>query len=131
MIVSGGNIDLANVGVRFKNKMIYTQFGAGIVSGEITDKVSVSGTYRTGLSFPLVKNKLDLNTDIGYSHIETLGNTNVPDRLYSIEPRVSLEYSPLKKLGIFIAGGYSWTRTYKGNLAYSDNPLIEAGLVLF
>lgn len=131
LIVSGGNINKANVAVRFKNKMIYTQLGAGMILGEITDDVSVSGTYRTGLSFPLVKDRLALNTDIGYSHIETLGNANTPDRLYSIQPRISLEYNPLKKIGIFIAGGYSWTRTYKKNLAYSNDPLLEAGLVFF
>lgn len=131
LIVSGGNLNKTNVAVRFKNKMIYTQLGAGMILGELTDKISVSGTYRTGLSFPLIKNRLDLNTDIGYSHIETLGNANIPDRLYSIQPRISLEYNPLKKIGVFIAGGYSWTRTYKKNLAYSNNPLVEAGLVFF
>ena len=131
LIVSGGNINKTNVAVRFKNKMIYTQLGTGMILGEITDNISVSASYRTGLSFPLIKDRLALNTDIGYSHIETLGNANTPDRLYSIQPRISLEYNPLKKIGVFIAGGYSWTRTYKKNLAYSNNPLIEAGLVFF
>ena len=115
----------------FKNKMIYTQLEAGMILGELTDKASVAGTYRTGLAFPLIKNRLHLNTDIGYSHIETLGNTNVPNRLYSIQPRIGLEYNPLRRLGVFIAGGYSWTRTYKNNQAYSKNPTVEAGLVIF
>ena len=131
MIVSGGNLYKSNVEVRFRNKLIYTQLGAGMILGEITDKASVAGIYRTGLAFPLLKEKLYLNTDIGYSHIETLENKNIPDRLYAIQPRIGLEYNPLKKLGIFIAGGYSWTRTYKHNLPYSKNPTVEAGLVLF
>lgn len=131
LIISGGNLNKANVAVRFKNKMIYTQLEAGMILGELTDKASVTGTYRTGLAFPLIKNRLHLNTDIGYSHIETLGNTNVPNRLYSIQPRIGLEYNPLKRLGVFIAGGYSWTRTYKNNQAYSKNPTVEAGLVIF
>lgn len=131
LIISGGNLNKANVAVRFKNKMIYTQLEAGMILGELTDKASVAGTYRTGLAFPLIKNRLHLNTDIGYSHIETLGNTNVPNRLYSIQPRIGLEYNPLKRLGVFIAGGYSWTRTYKNNQAYSKNPTVEAGLVIF
>ena len=131
LIISGGNLNKANVAVRFKNKMIYTQLEAGMILGELTDKASVAGIYRTGLAFPLIKNRLHLNTDIGYSHIETLGNTNVPNRLYSIQPRIGLEYNPLKRLGVFIAGGYSWTRTYKNNQAYSKNPTVEAGLVIF
>lgn len=131
LIISGGNLNKANVAVRFKNKIIYTQLEAGMILGELTDKASVAGTYRTGLAFPLIKNRLHLNTDIGYSHIETLGNTNVPNRLYSIQPRIGLEYNPLKRLGVFIAGGYSWTRTYKNNQAYSKNPTVEAGLVIF
>lgn len=131
MIVSGGNLYKSNVEVRFRNKLIYTQLGAGMILGEITDKASVAGIYKTGLAFPLLKEKLYLNTDIGYSHIETLENKNIPDRLYAIQPRIGLEYNPLKKLGIFIAGGYSWTRTYKHNLPYSKNPTVEAGLVLF
>ena len=131
MIVSGGNLYKSNVEVRFRNKLIYTQLGAGMILGEITDKASVAGIYRTGLAFPLLKEKLYLNTDIGYSHIETLENKNIPDRLYTIQPRIGLEYNPLRKLGIFIAGGYSWTMTYKHNLPYSKNPTVEAGLVLF
>lgn len=131
LIISGGNLNKANIAVRFKNRMIYTQLEGGMILGELTDKASVAGTYRTGLAFPLIKNILHLNTDIGYSHIETLGNTNIPDRLYSIQPRIGLEYNPVKKLGVFIAGGYSWTRTYKNNQAYSKNPIVEAGLVIF
>ncbi len=131
VIISGGNLNKANIAVRFKNKIIYTQLEAGMILGELTDKVSVTGIYRTGLAFPLVKNKLSLNTDIGYCHIETLANKNIPDRLYAIQPRLGLEYNPLKKLGLFIAGGYSWTRTYKNNQGYSRNPIVEAGLVFF
>lgn len=131
MILSGGNINKTSAEVRFKNKLIYTQLGAGMILGELTEKASVAGIYRTGLAFPLIKDRLHLNTDIGYSHIETLGNTNAPDRLYAIQPRIGLEYNPLKKLGIFITGGYSWTRTYKHNLSYSRNTTLEAGVVLF
>ena len=131
VIISGGNLNKANIAVRFKNKIIYTQLEAGMILGELTDKVSVTGIYRTGLAFPLVKNKLSLNTDIGYCHIETLANKNIPDRLYAIQPRLGLEYNPLKKLGLFIAGGYSCTRTYKNNQGYSRNPIVEAGLVFF
>ncbi|WP_299232780.1 hypothetical protein [uncultured Bacteroides sp.] len=131
IIVSGGNLNKANIAVRFKNRLIYTQLGASMILGELTDKASVAGIYRTGLAFPIIKDRLHLNTDIGYCHIETLGNSDVPNRLYAIQPRIGLEYNPMKKIGIFIAGGYSWERTYKNNLAYSRHPIVEAGLVFF
>ncbi len=131
VIISGGNLSKTNVAVRFKNNLIYTQLGAGMILGELTEKASVAGIYRTGLAFPLIKNKLYLNTDIGYCHIETLSNTDIPDRLYAIQPRMGLEYNPFKKIGLFIAGGYSWTRTYSNNQAYQKQPIMEAGLVFF
>lgn len=131
IIMSGGNLNKANIAVRFKNRLIYTQLGTSMILGELTDKASVAGIYRTGLAFPIIKDKLHLNSDIGYCHIETLSNSNIPDRLYAIQPRIGLEYNPIKKIGIFIAGGYSWERTYKNNLAYSKHPIVEAGLVLF
>ena len=131
VIISGGSLNKTGVAVRFKNRMIYTQLEAGMILGKLTDKASVSGTYRTGIAFPLVKEKLSLNTDLGYCHIETLANKGMPHRLYAIQPRLGIEYNPLRELGLFIAGGYSWTRTYKGNRGYSGNPVIEAGLVLF
>ena len=131
MIVSGGNLNKANIAVRFKNRLIYTQLGASMILGEFSDKVSVAGIYRTGLAFPIIKDRLHLNTDIGYCHIETLDNSNLPDRLYAIQPRIGLEYNPHKRFGVFIAGGYSWERTYKNNQAYSKHPIVEAGLVFF
>lgn len=131
LLISSGNINKANIAVRLKNNLIYTQWEAGMLVGKITDKASLSATYRTGLSIPLIKEKLNLNTDIGYSHIETLKNKNIPDRLYSIQPRMGIEYSFNKNFGIFATGGYSWTRTYKGNRSFSKDPVIEIGIVLF
>ena len=77
--------------------------------------------------------KLDLSADLGYYHIESLENKHhgYPARLYAIEPRISLEYSLTKKFGLFLAGGYGWTRTYKGNQAFDKKMVIEAGMVLF
>lgn len=131
LIISSGNINNASIAARFKNKMIYTQLGVGIIGSKITDNPSLSATYRTGLCFPIINNKLNINTDIGYSHIETLKNKNIPDRLYSIHPRMELEYSFSNKLGMFVSGGYSWTRTYKGNSSFSKDSLFEIGIILF
>lgn len=132
MILSGGNANKGSVSVRFKNKFTYTQIGAGAYYLGTDNKVSVSGFYRAGIYHSLT-NKLDLSADIGYYHIESLENKNqgFPARLYALEPRISLEYSLTKKFGLFVSGGYGWTRTYKGNHAFDKKMVVEAGMVLF
>lgn len=132
MIVSGSNANKGSVSIRFKNKFTYTQIGAGAYYLGTDNKLSVSGFYRAGVYHSLTK-KLDLSADIGYYHIESLDNKNqgFPARLYALEPRISLEYSLTKKFGLFVSGGYGWTRIYKGNQAFDKKMVIEAGMVLF
>lgn len=132
MLVSGGNTNKVNLAVRFRNRYTYTQLGAGAYYLNIDKDFSFSGFYRAGVYIPLVASKLFLNGDIGYYHIETLNNkqTGLPARMYAIEPRISLEYQILKRFGIFVAGGYNWTRTYQGN-KFQDKGIFEAGIVLF
>ena len=133
LIMSGGNANRFSVSARFRNRNVYTQLGAGINYGDFTDKLSLSGFYRAGLIYPLISSKLDITGDIGFYHIETLDNKKIgcPARLYALQPRISLEYHPLKKFGIFVSGGYGWTRTYKGNHSYDNKPVFEAGIILF
>lgn len=131
LIISSGNMNKLSAAVRFKNRIIYTQLGAGLILGNLTDKASVSATYRTGLSFPVIKNRFNINTDIGYSHIETLSNRYIPERLYSLTPRVEAELSLNNNIGIFASGGYSWTRTYKGNKSFSNDTVFELGFIIF
>ena len=133
MLVSGGNANRFNVSARFINRKVYTQLGMGFNYGDFTDKISLSGFYRAGLIFPLLPSKLDISGDLGFYHIETLDNKKegCPARLYALQPRISLEYHPIKKFGIFVSGGYGWTRTYKGNHSYDNKPVFEAGIILF
>lgn len=133
MIVSGGNANRFSVSARFVNRYVYTQLGAGVQYGNLTDKLSLSGFYRTGLIYPLIQERLEISGDLGYYHIETLDNkkTGCPARLYALQPRISLEYHPMKKFGIFASGGYGWTRTYKGNHSFDNKPVFEVGVILF
>ncbi len=133
LIVSGGNANLFNLSVRFKNHHVFTQLGGGIQYKDFTDKLSVSAFYRAGLIFPLITNRLDISGDLSYYHIETLDNKKIgcPARLYALQPRINLEYHPMKKFGIFVSGGYGWTRTYKGNHSFRNQPVFEAGIILF
>ena len=52
MMVYGGNVTPANIGVRFKNQLFYTILGAGSMYQGLNDKFSASASYRAGLSFP-------------------------------------------------------------------------------
>ena len=133
MILSSGNANRFNISARFINRIVYTQLGAGVSYGDFTDKLSLSGFYRAGIILPLLPSKLDISGDLGFYHIETLDNKHkgYPARLYALQPRISLEYHPTKKFGTFVSGGYGWTRTYKGNHAYDNKPVFEAGIILF
>lgn len=131
LLVSGGNANKFNLAVRFKNRYTYTQLGAGAYYLDMNQDFSFSGFYRTGIYIPLTT-RLTLDGGIGYYHIETLDNKNagLPARMYAFEPRISLEYQILKRLGLFVAGGYNWTRTYQGD-KFENKGIFEAGLVLF
>lgn len=133
MIISGGNANKGSVSVRFKNKHTYTQIGAGIYYLGADKDFSFSAFYRVGAYYSLMP-KMDIGADLGYYHIESLGNKNshgYPARLYALEPRVNVEYSITRKFGVFVSGGYGWTRTYKGGHAFNNKGIFEMGMVLF
>lgn len=132
MLVSGGNASKMNLGVRFKNRYTYTILGAGAYHLGMDKEFSVSGFYRAGVHYPLTSH-LDLSTDLGFYHIETLDNKHdgYPARLYALQPRVNLEYSITRRIGIFASGGYEWMRQYQGKGKFDDKGVFEVGLVLF
>ena len=132
MMVYGGNVTPANIGVRFKNQLFYTILGAGSMYQGLNDKFSASASYRAGLSFPIYKG-LSISGDLGYQHIETFDNKDevIPGRLYALQARANLEYQLTKKFGIFATGGYGLTRFYNKSVNYDKGAIIEAGIVLF
>ena len=132
MMVYGGNVTPANIGVRFKNQLFYTILGAGSMYQGLNDKFSASASYRAGLSFPIYKG-LSISGDLGYQHIETFDNKDevIPGRLYALQARANLEYQLTKKFGIFATGGYGLTRFYNKSGNYDKGAIIEAGIVLF
>ncbi|MEG1686146.1 MAG: hypothetical protein RR319_09435, partial [Bacteroides sp.] len=132
MLLYGGNNTKLNLGVRFQNKMTYTILGVGTHYFDFKDKFSGSVFYRAGLYYPILSN-LQISGDLGYAHIESFNNksNNIPARLYSLQARVNLEYQPLKKLGIFVSGGYGIDRYYNRNQTFKDKPIIEIGFSLF
>lgn len=132
MMVYGGNVTPANIGVRFKNQLFYTILGVGSFYQNLNDKFSISTSYRAGLAFPIYKG-LSISGDLGYQHIEACDNKDevIPRRLYALQARANLEYQFTKKFGIFATGGYGLTRFYNKSGNYHKGAIIEAGIVLF
>lgn len=132
MMIYGGNVTPANIGVRFKNRLFYTILGVGSMYQGLNDKFSASASYRAGLSLPLYKG-LSISGDFGYQHIEACDNKDeiIPKRLYALQARVNLEYQLTRKFGIFATGGYGLTRFYHQSGNYDKGAIIEAGIVLF
>ena len=121
-----------NLGVRFKNRYTYTILGTGAYHLGMDKDFSVSGFYRAGVHYPLTA-RLDLSADLGFYHIETLDNKHdgYPARLYALQPRLNLEYSITRRVGVFASGGYEWLRQYQGKGKFDDKGVFEVGLVLF
>lgn len=131
MVLSGGNLNKANAGIRFKNQRTYTEIGAGgCFSG--LDKFSVSGYYRAGVFIPL-SSRWEISGDAAFYHIETLKNKDYgcEKRMYAVQPRLNLSYQISDKVGIYAAGGYSWTKYYNHSGVQNHKPTFEIGLTLF
>lgn len=132
MLAYGGTRSKTNLAVRFLNHYTYTMLGIGTHYVGWNEKFSGCLFYRAGLYFPIRK-KIALSSDLGYYHIETFGNkkTEMPKRMYAVQPRLNVECLIGRKLSLFVSGGYSWTRHYDRNKTYEHKPLVEWGVVLF
>lgn len=132
LIVSSGNLNKANVAVRFKNRFTYTELGGGAWYFDLDHDLSASAFYRAGIYLPLCR-LLEISADAGFYHIETLDNKHkgYPARAYALQPRLNLEFRITKKLGIFASGGYAWTRPYSKGHTLDHKGTFEAGIVLF
>ena len=132
LMLFGGNTSKMNAAVRFKNRTTYTLLGIGTHYLDLNDKFSGCVFYRAGLHYPIAGN-LEISGDLGYFHIENFENEDAetPERMYSLQARVNLEYKIRPKFSIFASGGYGMTRYYDKNKFYEKKPIIEIGVVLF
>ena len=132
LLISSGNLNKANVAVRFKNKLTYTELGGGAYFFDLDHELSASAFYRAGIYYPLCR-RLEISADAGYYHIETLDNKHkgYPARIYALQPRLNLEFRLTRKIGLFASGGYAWTRQYGHNHTFDRKGTFEAGIVLF
>lgn len=132
MMMFAGNTSKLNASVRFKNRRNYTMLGVGTHYLDLNDKFSGCVFYRTGLYYPIAP-KLELSGDLGYFHVENFENEDAetPERMYSLQARINLEYKIKSKISIFASGGYGVTRHYDKNKCYERKPIFEAGVILF
>ena len=124
-----GTSSKANMALRFRNRSTYNIIGAGTHYMGLDEKFSGTIFYRIGQYFQLTP-KLSLSGDVGFFHIETFQehSTDGPERLYSLEARLNLDYQLSKKYGIFGTVGYGDTRYYSHNESFRHRMIGEVGL---
>ena len=132
MMLFAGNTSKLNAAVRFKNRRSYTMLGIGTHYLDLNDKFSGCVFYRAGLYYPIAS-KLELSGDLGYFHIENFENEDAetPERMYSLQARINLEYKFKSRISFFASGGYGMTRYYDKNKFSEKKTIFEAGVILF
>ena len=130
MVFAGSSLKL-NGAMRFRNRSTYNIIGMGSHFMGLDKKFSGALFYRIGQYFPL-NERLSLSGDVGYAHIETFEqhSQNKPERLFSLQARLNLDYQLSPRLGAFLSVGYGDTRYYHHFSHYRSRPLLEAGLTL-
>ncbi len=127
-----GNTSKMNLAVRFKNRHTYTILGGGTHYLDLNEKFSGCLFYRAGTFLPLGR-RWELSGDLGFFHIENFENESMttPERMYSLQARVNLEYKLRSQLSLFASGGYGVTRYYDENRNYERKPIVELGIAVF
>jgi len=126
-----GDACKSNFAVRFTNYSIYTILGIGTHYRDLDAHFSGAFFYRAGYEWTLLREHLFLSADLGYAHIENFTeDKETPNRMYSLQSRLNLEYRPRKILGIFLSGGFAHTRHYNSNAIYENKAIVELGISL-
>ena len=129
IMLYGGTSTKANLAVRFRNKNTYSIIGVGTHFMGLDSKFSGALFYRWGLNKQLSP-KWNVSGDLGYYHVETFEehSSEKPERLYSLQARLNVDYQFSKKFGAFASVGWGVTRYYDHNETYRNRPLFELGL---
>ena len=125
----GGTSSKLNFGVRFRNRSTYSIVGVGTHYMGFDENFSGAIFYRLGQYIQLTP-KFSLSGDIGYYHIETFKKQSDegPERLFSIQARLNVDYQLSRNIGLFASVGYGDTRYYYHELKYRNRMLGEAGV---
>lgn len=125
----GGTNSKINFALRFRNRSTYNIIGVGTHYMGLDSKFSGSLYYRIGQYFQLTP-KLSLSGDVGFAHVETFqrNSTDSPERLYSLEARINMDYQLNKHWGVFGSVGYGSTHYYSHRKHYRNRMIGEVGL---
>ena len=131
LMAYAGNLTKGNLALRFRNRSTYNILGVGTHYMGLDEKFSGALFYRIGQYFQLTP-KLSISGDVGFYHIETFEHNtdNKPERLYSLQARLNLDYQINKTIGAFASVGYADTRYHYHSHRYHQRPIFEAGLTL-
>lgn len=128
LLAYGGTSVYTNIALEAGNRNHYSMIGMGMLNKGFSH---FSGTffYRNGFRFPVAHTNLSLGGDLGYYHIEAFENDkdDEPDRLFSIQPRITANYKIAKRLSLHASGGYEFTRFYNGD-KYRNGLVGEFGI---
>ena len=127
----GGNANKINTAIRLRNRHHYSIIGLGTHYMGLDEKFSGAVFYRFGLYHQLSK-RWSLSADVGYAHVETFeqNSDNTPERLFSLQGRVNVDYQISKLFGAFASVGYGDTRYYNDGSSYRHRPIFEGGLTM-
>ena len=131
VMLYGGSSTKTNMAVRFRNKSTYSILGIGTHFMGMDNQFSGAVFYRLGQYFA-INPRLSLSADIGYYHVETFeeNSNTTPQRLYSLQGRVNIDYRLGRTLGCFASVGYGDTRYYHHSTRYRQRMIAEAGITL-
>ena len=129
LMLFGGNSNKTNIALRLRNRHHYSIIGVGTHYMGFDSKFSGAIFYRFGLYHPLSP-RWTLSGDIGYAHVETFeeNSADKPERLFSLQGRMNVDYQISKMLGAFATVGYGDTRYYSDGSSYRHRFIFEAGL---
>lgn len=124
-----GTSSKINAAFRFRNRSTYNIVGMGTHYMGLDDGFSGAIYYRIGQYFNLSP-RWSLSGDLGYYHVENFAkNSNAkPERLYSLQGHVNLDYQITRTLGAYASVGYQDTRHYDHNRNYRNGMIAQLGL---
>jgi hypothetical protein len=132
LLIYGGSSTKINFAARFRNRSTYNILGVGTQYMGLDKKFSGALFYRIGEYFNIAP-KISISGDVGYYHIETFqqNSDSAPERLFSLQGRINLDYRISNKFGVFTSVGYGKTMYYSHCKEYKSKMILELGFTLF
>lgn len=129
VMTSMGTSSKLNMAFRFRNRSTYNIVGMGTHYMGFDEEFSGALFYRIGQYFTVAP-RWSLSGDLGFYHIETFQkhSADKPERLYSLQARLNVDYQITRTLGAFASVGYGNTRYYDHSRLYRHRMLAEMGL---